>query len=60
MAIKITKGNKSDLSAIPTLVKGLNVKLMLNYSLIKTIFLKKFLMTCFRKTYDYLLVLEKI
>ncbi len=27
MAIKITKGNKSDLSAIPTLVKGLNVKL---------------------------------
>ena len=27
MAIKITKGNKSDLSAIPTLVKGLNGKL---------------------------------
>jgi len=27
MAIKITKGNKSDLSAIPTLIKGLKGKL---------------------------------
>lgn len=39
------KGNKSNLSVIPTLVKG-----------IKAIFPKKFLITYLRKTYDYLLV----
>lgn len=55
MAIKITKGNKNDLSAILTMIKDLKCKLFANKG-----YIFQDLMTYLRRTYDYLLVLEKI